>query len=528
MSRLRQGFGAQESAVIIGGGHNGLCAAFYLAKAGFTPLVLEQRAEVGGGAITSEILPGFRCPVLSHTVLLHDEIARAMELERHGTELLRPHVRAFAPASSGAIVIYEDAARTADALRPVSAGDAEAYVAFDGTLRKIAQVVAGVLAAPPPNIDGPGAGDAWNLLKSARAFRGLGARDGYRLLQWLPMPIADVLGGRFASNLLQATIAAPGLSGAMLGPRSAGSTLLLALVEACRQLAGGFTIAGGGPGALSRALAAAAREAGAEVRTTSRVERIVTRGGRAVAVVADGSEIPASVVVSTLDPKTTLLRLVDAGELPPGVAVKIGHYRTNGTLAKVNLALSALPAFAGVSGTEALSGRIHIGPSLDYMERAFDHAKYGEMSTEPWLEVTIPTVRDVTLAPAGSHVASIYVHHAPFNLKQGAWHEARERLLEATLRVLERHAPGVTASIVASQVITPHDLEHDYGFTGGHIFHGELAPDQLFAMRPLLGYGRYESPVRGLYLAGAGTHPGGFMTGISGRLAAQEIARGAR
>jgi phytoene dehydrogenase-like protein len=515
---------SRETAVIIGGGHNGLCAAYYLAKAGFAPLVLEQRTQVGGGAITDDIHTGFRCPVLSHSVLLHAEIARTMELERHGAAFLRPHARAYAPSSAGGIVIYDDAARTADALRSVSAADADAYVAFHRTLQKIAAVVAGVLASPPPDVDGPGAGDVWNLLKAARSFRGLGARDGYRLLQWLPMPIADVLGGRFTIDLLQATIAAPCLSGAMLGPRSAGSTLLLALVEASRQLAGSTAVRGG-PGALTQAMAAAAREAGAEIRTGTRIERIVTHGGRAVAVVANGSEVPAAVVVSTLNPKTTLLRLMDPGKLPPGIALKIAHFRSTGTLAKVNLALSGLPAFVGAPDTDVLTGRVHIGPSLDYLERAFDHAKYGEMSAEPWLEVSLPSILDPTLAPAGSHVASIYVHHAPFNLKDGPWAAAKGRLLDAALRVLERHAPGVTASVVASQVITPHDLEHDYGFTGGHIFHGELAPDQLFAMRPLLGYGRYESPIRGLYLAGAGTHPGGFMTGISGRLAAQEIVR---
>jgi phytoene dehydrogenase-like protein len=528
MSPRRQGAGAQEKAVIIGGGHNGLCAAFYLAAAGFAPVVLEQRTHVGGGAITAEIHAGFRCPVLSHSVLLHADIARAMELERHGAVFLQSHARAFTPSPTGGITIYDDAARTADALRVISAADADAYLGFEGTLRRIASVLAGVLASPPPQVDNPGAGDAWNLLKAARAFRGLGSRDGYRLLQWLPMPIADVLGGRFTSEPLQATIAAPGLSGAMLGPRSAGSTLLLALGDACRQLAGGVPAVRGGPGALTQAMAAAARAAGAEIRTATRVERILTRSGQAVAVVADGSEIPASIVVSTVHPKTTLLRLMDPGELPPGLAVKIGHYRSTGTVAKVNLALRALPAFLGVPATEALEARIHIGPSLDYMERAFDHAKYGEMSAEPWLEVSLPSILDSTLAPPGGHVASIYVHHAPFHLKDGPWAAARERLLDATLRVLERHAPGITASVVASQVITPHDLEHDYGFAGGHIFHGELAPDQLFAMRPVLGYGRYESPIRGLYLAGAGTHPGGFMTGISGRLAAQEIVRGSR
>jgi phytoene dehydrogenase-like protein len=277
----------------------------------------------------------------------------------------------------------------------------------------------------------------------------------------------------------------------------------------------------GGPGALTRALAAAARAAGAEIRTGTAVERIVLRDGRVEGVVAGGQEIRAEKVVSSADPKTTFLRLIDPADLTPDFAEKMRHYRAAGTLAKVNLALAALPDFG--ASVAALSGRIHIGPELDYLERAFDHAKYGELSAEPWLDVSIPSILDPGMAPAGAHVVSIYVHYAPYRLRQGDWARSRGALLGATMGVLERHAPGIGKQVVAAQVLTPADLEAECGLAGGHIFHGELALDQLFTMRPLLGFARYASPIGGLYLCGGGTHPGGFMTGASGRLAARAV-----
>jgi phytoene dehydrogenase-like protein len=282
------------------------------------------------------------------------------------------------------------------------------------------------------------------------------------------------------------------------------------------------------------AMAAAARAAGADIRTGARVERILVVDERVAAVVVDGHEIPASAVVSAVDPKTTFLELVDPEDLTPDFLSKIRNYRAAGTVAKVNLALSGLPSFAGSGATghsdtsadaETLSGRIHIGPDLDYLERAFDHAKYGELSAEPWLDVTIPSILDAELAPRGAHVMSIYVHYAPYRLRGRGWPESKQLVLDGALATLERFSPGLRALVVAAEAITPLELEAQHGFHGGHIFHGELALDQLATMRPLLGAGRYRSPVRGLYLCGAGTHPGGFMTGGSGKIAAGEIAR---
>ena len=519
-----------RTVIIIGAGHNGLAAAFYLARAGMKPLVLEARAEVGGGAVTGEIHPGFRGPTLSHEVLLQARVMRDMDLARHGLELLSPAARVCALSPGGPpLILHDDAAASADSIRTLDARAADAYVRYREAVDGATGVVAALLDAPPPDIDAPSAGDLWHLLKTGRRFRALGKRDGYRLLRWLPMPVADFLEEWFANDLLEAVIAGTGVSGTMLGPRSAGSALVMILRDAHRRLSGGASLhVKGGPGALTRAMTSAAAAAGAEIRTGSPVERILVREERIAGVVAGGAEIPARVVVSAVDPRTTFLRLMDPLDLAPDFAAKVRNYRASGTLAKVNLALSALPRFTGVADPQALSGRVHIGPDLDYLERAFDHVKYGEMSSAPWLDVTIPSILDPQLAPPGAHVASVYVHCAPYTLRAGDWDAARQPLLASAMNVLEAYAPGVTSLVVGAQVLTPRDLEGEYGFGGGHVFHGELSPDQLFTMRPLLGYGRYDSPVRDLYLCGGGTHPGGFLTGASARLAAGEILRKAR
>ncbi len=516
--------------IVIGAGHNGLTAAFYLAKAGLKPLVLEQGATVGGGVVTGDLHPGFRCPTLTHHVSLRSDIAADMQLARRGVEFLTPPVEVFAPALDGPpVVIYRDNGRTAKALRDVHAEDAEAYVEYRSSLKDICQVLASLLTAPAPSIDEPDMRDLWNLLKTGRQFRALGASKAYALLRWAPMPVADFSSEWFESDVLRATVAAPGLSGTMFGPRSAGSALVSLLGEATRMLADRHTRVRGGPGALTQAMADAAQTAGADIQTGTRVERIVVNGERVAAVVAGGREIPATAVVSAIDPKTTFLKLVDPIDLSPDFLSKIRAYRASGTLAKVNLALAGLPSFSGPaftgSHTEILSGRIHLGPDLDYLERAFDHAKYGEVSAEPWLDVTIPSVLDSSLAPDGGHVMSIYAHYTPYRLRDGGWPAMKDTLLKRVISTLERIAPGVGRLVLAAEVVTPLDLETRYGFGGGHIFHGELALDQLATMRPLLGYGRHQSPIAGLFLCGAGTHPGGFMSGGSGKMAAREVVK---
>jgi phytoene dehydrogenase-like protein len=505
------------NAIIVGGGHNGLSAAFYLARAGIKPLVLEAREEVGGGAITGDLHPGFHCPTLSHHALIWSDIVREMDLARHGLELLPSPVEVCALAGDGSAVVLPD-------------GSDPSYARYRGTMEQLAAVLGSLLSSSPPDIDHPRASDLWGLLKAGRLFRALDRRDAFRLLRWAPMPVADLTRECFNSELLCAAVAAPALSGTMFGPRSAGSGLVLILHEAHRRLAQGAVRVRGGVGRLTQAMAAAAQSAGAEIRTSTRVERILVKDEHARGVViAGGQELGARVVISAVDPKTTFLRLVDPIDLTPDFMQKVRNYRSVGTLAKVNLALSGPPAFLGAQASpHILGGRIHIGPDLDYLERAFDHAKYGELSESPWLDVTIPSILDPALAPAGAHVMSAYVHYAPFSLRAGNWPASKDTLLARTLAVLERFAPGIGGLVIAAQVVTPADLENEYGFWGGHPFHGELALDQLFAMRPLLGYGGYDSPIRGLYLCGAGTHPGGFLTGASGRLAARAVAARAK
>jgi phytoene dehydrogenase-like protein len=513
--------------LIIGAGHNGLVAAFYLAKAGLKPLVLERRSTVGGGAITTELAPGFRAPTMTHsTGLLWQEVARDMDLARHGVEFLRSDAQVFAPGTDGgALVLYNDVRRSADSIRALSAKDAESYPAYRAAMTRISSVIASLFASTPPSIEKPTMSELWNLLGTGRQFRALGKKDGYRLLRWAPMPVADLMHEWFETELLSAALAGAGVSGTMLGPWSAGSALVLLLREAHRRMAVGAQVKGG-PGALTNAMAEAARSSGAEIRTGAAVARIVIKNERVAGVtLSTGEEIAARAVVSSADPKTTFLNFIDPVDLAPDFLTKVRNYRSHGTLAKMNLALSSLPAFTASPGPEALSGRIHIGPEIDYLERAFDHAKYGEFSSDPWLDVSIPTILDSEMAPAGSHVMSIYVHVAPHTLRGAAWDTARDALRKAVLRVLERFAPGIERHIVAEQIVTPADLERDYGFVGGHIFHGELALDQLFTMRPVLGHAQYRAPIEGLYLCGAGTHPGGFLTGASGRNAAREVAK---
>jgi phytoene dehydrogenase-like protein len=513
--------------VIIGAGHNGLVAAYYLAKAGRRPLVLERQPYVGGGAVTTEIHPGFRCPSLSHEILLDERVVGDLNLRRHGLEFIALPALACAPAAKGAaIVLHDDVAASVASLRSVNPKDAEAYTSFRAAIERLSQVIGTTFDASPPDIDAPSASDLWNLLGTGRRFRALGRRDGYRLLRWLSMPVADLMHEWFEDQRLKALLAGPGVSGTMLGPRSAGSSMVLLLREASRLRSGGTSMrARGGPGAVTQAMASAAREAGAEIRTGVTVERIIVNDDRVAGVVANGQTMPCRTVLSGLDPRTTFLSLVDPAELAPEFMTKVRNYRASGTVAKVNLALASLPTFHGVADAMSIAGRIHVGPDLDYLERAFDCVKYGNASTAPWLDITIPSIVDTELTPRGAHVASIYTHYAPFALRGHDWSVAKDMLLSNTLGALEACAPGIRSLVLAADVVTPPELQARIGLSGGHMFHGELALDQLFTMRPLLGHANYGSPIRGLHLCGAGTHPGGFMTGTSGCLAARAVLR---
>jgi phytoene dehydrogenase-like protein len=522
--------------IIVGGGHNGLVAAFYLAKAGFKPLVLERRAQVGGAAITEEFHPGFRCSTLAHnTGPLRADIVRDMQLEQHGLKLTTPDVSTVSLLPDGrALVLYSDEKKAAQEIAQWSQKDSASYADFGAALGKIGKVIGQALALTPPNIDHPSSGDLWGMLKTGRSIRNLGKKDLYRVLRWGPMAVADLAAEFFDTEPLRATIAARGIFGTFLGPWSAGSALVLMLRAAADATpAGSVQFLAGGAGAITLAMAAAAKQAGAEIRTGADIAEIRVKDGVATGVVlTSGEEISARAVVSNADPKRTLMRLVDPAHLSPDFIQKIKNYRSMGTVAKINLALSALPEFTAlktgsrITGNgNLLHGRIQISPEIDYLERAFDESKYGNFSRQPYIEITFPSLSDPSLAPAGQHVMSIYMQYAPYKLKNSDWESQRTALGETVVKTIANYAPNLPQSILRHQIITPKDLEETYGLTGGHIFHGELALDQFFTMRPLLDWARYQTPIERLYLCGNGTHPGTGLTGGSGANAAREIVK---
>jgi len=525
-----------QRVVLIGGGHNALITAFYLAKGGFNPLVLERREMVGGGAITEEFHPGFRASTLAHTLgPLRADVARDLQLDNFDCEILYPDPRVFAPTPDGkALLFYNDVAKTAAEIARISAKDSAKYAQFALSLEKTADFFTKLTSITPPAIDKPTPEDLWSLLKTGRSVRSLGKTGIFDLLRWGPMAVADFVAEFFETELLRAVIAARGIFGAALGPWSAGSTAVLLLRAAAdAHPVGSAAFPCGGLGSFTHALAESAKQAGAEIRTDAEVQHIRIKDGAVTGIVlADGEEIAVEAVVSGVDPKRTFFHLVDPAHLDPTFANRMKNFRANGTVAKVNLALGSLPIFTALDATEgflkALSGRIHIGPEIDYLERAFDASKYGEFSKAPWLDVTIPTILDPSLAPDGKHVLSACVQFAPFKLKEGNWDSRRHDLGNTVVKTLAAYAPNLPNLIEYMQVITPLDLERSYGFTGGHIFHGELALDQLFTMRPVLDWARYKTPIRGLFLCGSGTHPGNGLTGASGANAAREIIRDLR
>lgn len=522
----------QRDVVIIGGGHNGLVTAFYLAKAGYKPLVLERNTQVGGAAVTDEFHPGFRCSTLAHTAgPLLPSIVRDMRLEKHGLTLITPEICVTTLSLDGrALSLYQDTKKSAQEIAAFSQKDAAKYPEFEQSLGKIGKVIAEALATTPPDIDHPSSGDLWSMLKTGRAIRKLGKKDMFRLLRWGPMAVADLASEYFETELLRAVIAARGVFGTFLGPWSAGSALVLLIRAAADpHPAGSACFAAGGIGAITQAMASAAKAAGAEIRTGAEVSEVRVQNGVATGVLlSTGEEIHARAVISNADPKRTLLKLTDPTHLSPDFVQKLQHYRGNGTVAKVNLALSGLPTFTALKNADAaaniLKGRIHIGNEIDYLERAFDESKYGNFSRQPYLEATIPSLTDPTLAPDGKHVMSIYMQYAPYKLK-GDWNEQRGALGQTVVQTLAQYAPNLPELILTQQIITPLDLEEKYGLTGGQIFHGDLALDQFFTMRPLLDWARYKTPIDNLYLCGSGTHPGAGLTGGSGANAAREILK---
>jgi phytoene dehydrogenase-like protein len=515
-------------AVVIGGGHNGLITAAYLARARLRVMVLERRDRPGGPLDTHEIAPGFRAPV-AHTVgRLRRSVIRDLRLLRSGVRVVAPDVRVFAPQPDGrALTLHADPVRTADGIRRWSPADGEAYPSFDHKLRALASFMAYLHVALPPELSSPSIADALTGIRLARAIRGLGGgRNVREALRVLPMPVADLMEETFETEAVRAVVAARGVQYAAMGPRSAGTAahLLADTAGTDGGAAGQSTTVLGGPGTLATALADAARSFGAEIRCGAEVERILTRGGRVEAVsLTSGERIGATVVASNADPKRTLLSLVDPVDIGPTNRWRAESIRLPGVMAKVDVALDDLPAFQGSNGTAHLRGRIVIAPSIDHLERAFDDSKYGRVSERPYLEATIPTITDRSLVDGEGHVMSVLVQYAPYHLRDGSWDAERDRLGDLVVESIAEYAPGLADRIVGRRVLTPADLESEYGLTEGHPLHGEPALDQFFGWRPMLGMGRYRLVPDGLYLCGSGAHPGGGITGGPGANAAKQI-----
>ncbi len=519
-------------AIVLGAGHNGLVTAAYLAKAGRSVLVLERRDRIGGAADTAD-LGGVRVPAVAHTVgRLRPLVARELDLKRHGLELIAPEVRLFAPGEDGrSVVLWRDTAATVAALRSWSDADADAYPGFDAQVRSLARFLAELGEETPPDVRDPGFGDALMGLRLGRTFKGLGRDAGRTILRVLAMAVADYVAESFGADPVRAAIAWRGVRYTSMAPWSAGTTKVL-LDDAAGSdggASGETVLARGGPGALADALASAARAAGAEIRTGVEVVAVRTdRDGRATGVaLASGEEIDAPAVVAGIDPKRLLTTLVDPVVLGPSLRWRAGNMRTAGTSAKVNLVLDSLPDFPAATDPRLLRGRILVGASgIDAMERVFDTTKYGRVAQSFVVEATIPSIADPSLVQAaanGTHVLSAHVQWVPTAPRDGDWDGQRDALGDAVIRTLETVAPGLGSRVKARMVLTPSDLERDYGLTGGHPLHVEPGLDSFFAWRPLLGHARYRMPVPGLYLAGSGAHPGGGVTGMPGRNAAREV-----
>jgi phytoene dehydrogenase-like protein len=530
-------------AVVIGAGHNGLVTAAYLAKAGLKVLVLERRANIGGAAATQEIFPGhteaagFRANTGAVDAgLFLPEIVADLHLENYGLQFIESPALAFSPcADSAGLTLWRDPLKAQAEIAQFSKADAERYPAFLQQVSRIAAILRLIMTLTPPAIPDYRYGELLPWLRVALQTKRLGDREMMAFLRILPMAVKDFLDEWFENPELKATLGISAVSGSLQGPHASGTAFMF-LYQAINAGQAGFRASRfvrGGVGQISQALAAAAQKYGAEICTGLGAEKVILEGARTAAVLLDdGREVKTRFIVSSANPRHTFFELVGASHLPLRFVREVKNIKYRGSTARLNLALSALPQFIHPAARStrpdanaSLSGHIIICPDLEALERAYDDAKYGRMSEQPCLDVVIPSLLDDSLAPAGQHILSIDVRYAPYHLREGSWEDQRDALYERVIGVLEAYAPGIRALVLQRQVLTPLDLERQYGLPEGSIYHGQMGLDQLLFMRPVAGYGQYSTPVENLFLCGAGAHPGGGLTGAPGYNAARQILK---
>jgi phytoene dehydrogenase-like protein len=519
--------------IVIGGGHNGLVCAAYLARAGKRVLVLERREQVGGAAVSEEVFPGFRFSVFSYVVsLLRPEIIRELDLPRHGLHILPLESTVTPLPEGGYLAQWNDHDQNRRELARHSLRDAEAYDEFGLLLHQMARIIKPILRMAPPDPASLKPRELLELLRLGRHFGNIGEKRFNALWKLLTMSSADYLDEWFETEALKATKSASGIIGTLLGPRSPGTAYVL-LHHYMGELDGVFRAWGfakGGNGSVSAAIAGAAQSFGAEIRTNASVSNVLVKNGRATGVALEGGEeMSADVVVSGADPRRTFLGLVGEKHLPEPFVQSIRRFKFRGASAKVNLALGELPDFSCLPGRGPhLRGAISVSPSVAYLERAYDDAKYGQFSRRPYMDIVIPSMLDPGMAPPGKHVMSIFVQYAPYQQRGGWTDERREALGDAVIDTLCEYAPNLKSAILHRQVITPADIERIVGLSEGNIFQGELSLQQMFFLRPTPAWARYRTPIEGLWQCGSGTHPGGGVMGAAGRNAAFELLRESR
>lgn len=515
--------------IVIGGGLNGLVAATWLARQKFSVLLLDRHDTVGGAAITSTTPGGYRVPTLSHSLgPISDDVIRTLRLDKAGLNIITPDPALTTFGRSGEVVTFHrDPVLTAASIGAHAPQDAGQWQPFLKAVQRQAAVLGQLNRQPPPSIDAPDGSDLWRLLQVGRQARSLGGRELARLTRYIPMPVADLVAEWFSHDLVQAAIAAHAVFGHHAGPWSAGTGALLMqrLADDPVPVGSGVT-ARGGPGAVTAALAQVAQQAGVSIRTNARVIRVLTRDGHAHGVALEsGEELQAHAVVAAVAPQHVLHDLCDPADLPPTYSRRVRQIRARGVTSTITLSLDGLPSVPALHGDDVpLRGRLLFAPGVDMIERAFDAAKYGRVSEEPWIELSIPSISDPSLAPAGHHVASLYVQYTPRDLRGTTWAAERDAMFTQVITTLSRYMPDLESRIVERDIVTPEDLETRWNLPGGQITHGEQALDQWWVSRPLLGFAPYAAPVAGLFLASGGTHPGGGLTGQSGLNAARVIS----